>query len=61
MAETSKLSVEKALKKLRAADAPKTKSARSDEKIDALEEETRRLRAQRLRLERHQGRSAKGD
>ena len=61
MAETSKLSVEKALKKLRAADAPKAKSARSDEKIDALEEETKRLRAQRLRLERHQGRSAKGD
>jgi len=61
MAETSKLSVEKALKKLRGADAPKAKSARSDEKIDALEEETKRLRAQRLRLERHQGRSAKGD
>jgi hypothetical protein len=54
-------SVEKALKKLRSADAPKTKSARSDEKIDALEEETKRLRAQRLRLERHQRRSAKGD
>jgi len=61
MAETSKLSVEKALKKLRGADAPKAKSVRSDEKIDALEEETKRLRSQRLRLERHQGRSAKGD
>jgi hypothetical protein len=60
MAETSKLSVEKALKKLRDADAP-NKRARSDEKIDALEEETKRLRAQRLRLERHQRRSVKGD
>ena len=61
MAETSKLSVEKALKKLRDAEEPKTKSARSDEKIHALEEETKRMRAQRLRLERHQRRSSKGD
>jgi hypothetical protein len=61
MVETPKLSVEKALKKLRDADPPKTKSARSDEKIDALEEETKRLREQRLRLERHQRRSGKGD
>jgi hypothetical protein len=53
MAETTKLSVEKALKKLRASES-KTKSARHDEKIDTLNEETRRMRAQRLRLERHQ-------
>jgi hypothetical protein len=61
MAETTKLSVEKALTKLREADAQKSKSDRVDEKIDALEEETRRMREQRLRLERHQRRSTKRD
>ena len=57
MAETPKLSVEKALKKLRSADAPKSKTTRHTEDIDALEEEIKRMRAQRLRLERHQSRS----
>jgi hypothetical protein len=61
MAETPKLSVEKALKKLRAADAPKSKNARMSEEIDALDEERKRSRAQRLRLERHQRRSTERD
>ena len=55
MAGTTKLSVEKALDKLRKADAaPKTKSQRRDEEMDALDEEIKRMRAQRLRLERRQ-------
>jgi hypothetical protein len=54
MAETTKLSVEKALEKLRGSDPPKSKNARFDEKIDALDEEIKRMRAQRLRLERRQ-------
>jgi hypothetical protein len=61
MAETTKLSVEKALNKMREADTQKSKSKRADDRIHALEEETRRLREQRLRLERHQRRSAKRD
>jgi len=61
MAETTKLSVEKALNKLRGPDEPQSKSTRTDEKIDALEKETERLRAQRLRLERHQRQSTKHD
>ena len=52
MAETPKLSVEKALEKLRSADPRKSKDARLTEEIDALGEEIKRLRAQRLRLER---------
>jgi hypothetical protein len=54
MAETTKLSVGQALEKLRGTDAPKTKMTRLDEKIDALDEETRRLRAARRGLERNQ-------
>ena len=54
MAETTKLSIEKALEKLRGSDPPKSKNARLDEKIDALDEEMKRMRAQRLRLEQHQ-------
>jgi len=61
MAETTKLSVEKALNKLREADARKTKAARQDEQIDAIDEEIKRMRAQRLRLEAHQRRSTKRD
>ncbi len=52
MAETTKLSVEKALEKLRGSDPPKLKNAQHDEKIGALDEEIKRMRAQRLRLER---------
>ena len=54
MAEINKLSVEKALQKLRAGDQPKSKTARLDEKAAQLDEEIRRMREQRLRLERHQ-------
>jgi hypothetical protein len=61
MAETTKLSVEKALEKLRGSDELKSKSARLDETIDELDEEIKRMRAQRLRLERHQRRSIKPD
>ena len=57
MAETTKLSVEKALEKLRGSYPPKSKNARFDEKIDELEEEIKRMRAQRLRLDqRHRKR-----
>ena len=61
MAETPKLSVEKALEKLRRADAPKSKNTRLNEEIDALDEEIKRLRAQRLRLDRHQRRTTERD
>jgi hypothetical protein len=61
MAETPKLSVEKALKKLRGADAPKWKNARRTDEIDALADEIKRMRAQRLRLERYPSRSTGRD
>jgi len=54
MAETTKLSVGQALEKLQGKDSPKTKMTRLDEKIDALDKETQRLRAARRRLERDQ-------
>ena len=54
MAETPKLSVEKALEKLRKADAPKSRNAQRTEDMDALDDEIKRMRAQRLRLERRQ-------
>ena len=54
MAEINKLSVEKVLQKLRGRDEPKSKNARIDEKDAQLDEEIRRMREQRLRLERHQ-------
>ena len=54
MAEINKLSVEKALQKLRGSDPPKAKSARLDEKDAQFAEEIKRMREQRLRLERHQ-------
>ncbi|MGA8003542.1 MAG: hypothetical protein WCA05_17995, partial [Pseudolabrys sp.] len=61
MAETTKLSVGQALDKLRGTDAPKTRITQLDEKIETLDEETRRLRAARRRLERDQraGRESK--
>jgi hypothetical protein len=61
MAETPKLSVEKALEKLRAADTPKSRSARMNEEMDVLREEIKRSKAQRLRLERHQRRPTERD
>ena len=55
MAEITKLSVGKVLDKLRSADAPKnSKIMQLDEKISAVDEETQRLRAARLRLKRGQ-------
>ena len=60
MAETPKLSVEKALEKLRGADASKSRNARRTEEMDALDDEIKRMKAQRLRLDRHQ-RSTKSD
>ena len=53
MAETPKLSVEKALNKLRAADAQKSTNTRRTEKMEELDEENQRLRAQRIRLDWH--------
>ena len=50
---TEKLDVSKALEKLRGGDEPKSHMTLLDEKKKALEEETRRLRAERLRLERN--------
>lgn len=61
MAETPKLSVEKALNKIREADMQTSKASRMDKELAELDEETKRMRAQRLRLERHQRRSKKPD
>ncbi|WP_375775328.1 hypothetical protein ACE103_25445 [Bradyrhizobium sp. ma5] len=52
MAETPKLSVERALEKLRNSDKPKSKDERHAEKMSVLDEEMKRMRAQRLRLDR---------
>jgi hypothetical protein len=60
MADTPKLDVGKALEKLRA-DTPKSKMALIDDKLNELDEETQRMRAQRLRLEQYQRRSKKRD
>jgi hypothetical protein len=49
---TEKLSVEKALEKLRGSDKRKSRMTLLDEKNRALDEELRRLRAERQRLER---------
>jgi hypothetical protein len=54
MAQTTKLSVSKALEKLRGTESPRSKKQRLDEETDALEEEIRRLRAARRRVERDQ-------
>ena len=54
MAEIDKLSVGKALEKLRGKEDAKSKMVHLDEEIDALDEEARRLRALRLRVERDQ-------
>ena len=54
MADTEKLSVEKALNKIRAEDKPKTRSEKRDEEMEVLDEEIKRMRAQRARLDRNQ-------
>jgi hypothetical protein len=56
MAGTTKLSVEKALDKMREADV-KSESTRMDEEMAELGESIKRMRAQRLRLESLQRRS----
>jgi len=52
MGNTPKLSVEKALEKLRRDDRPKSNNERRDEEMRALDEEIQRMRAQRMRLDR---------
>jgi hypothetical protein len=54
MAGINKLSVEKALEKIRSSDATKSKDERREQDIDALDDEIKRMRAQRLRLDRPQ-------
>jgi hypothetical protein len=54
MGPTTKLSVGKALEKLRGTEPPRSKKQRLDEQTDAIEEEIRRLRAARRRVERDQ-------
>ena len=49
---TKKLDVGKAREKLRDSDEPRSRMTVLDDKNKALEEEIRRLRAERLRLER---------
>ena len=49
---TKKLEVGTALEKLRGSDEPRSRMTIIDEKNKALEEEIRRLRAERRRLER---------
>jgi len=51
MANTTKLPVEKVLEKIRSSDSSRSKNARREEEMAALNEEIRRMRAQRLRLE----------
>jgi PBP1b-binding outer membrane lipoprotein LpoB len=54
MANTTKLPVEKVLEKIRSSDSFRSKSARREEEMAALDEEIKRMRAQRLRLEANQ-------
>ena len=57
MTGTTKLSVDKALKKIREADMQKSETTRMDEEIAKLDELIKRMRAERLRLEGLQRRS----
>ena len=54
MANTTKLPVEKVLEKIRSTDSSTSKSARREEEMAALDEEIKRMRAQRLRLKADQ-------
>jgi hypothetical protein len=54
MAETTKLSVGKALDKLRGADEPASRMTRLEEEIQTLNRETQRLRTIRGSVERSQ-------
>ena len=60
MAEINKLSVEKALDKLRAGDA-RQKDTLFNDKIEVLGEAIERIRTQRLRLEQQQHKRDKGN
>ena len=51
MTGTTKLSVEKALDRIREPDMQKSKTTRMDEESAELDESIKRMRAQRLRLE----------
>jgi hypothetical protein len=51
MAGTNKLSVEKALEKMRQNDQLESTKGLRDEKSEALNREIKRMRAQRLRLD----------
>ncbi|WP_164934160.1 hypothetical protein [Bradyrhizobium guangzhouense] len=52
MADTTKISVEKALEKIREGDQLKSKDQRRDEQTEKLNEDIKRMRAQRSRLDR---------
>ena len=54
MAGTTKLPVEKVLEKIRSNDSSSSKSARREEEMAALDEEIKRMRTQRLRLDPNQ-------
>ncbi|WP_167406779.1 hypothetical protein [Bradyrhizobium forestalis] len=51
MADTTKLSVEKALERLRSSEHVNSRSQRRDERTEELSEEIKRMRAQRRRLD----------
>jgi len=50
MADTTKLSVSKALEKLRGTEEPKSKTTRLNDKADDLDKELQRLKAMRRSL-----------
>jgi hypothetical protein len=52
MGDDKKLSVEKALNKIRKDEAQQTRSEKREQEMDKLDEEIARMRAQRQRLER---------
>jgi hypothetical protein len=54
MANTNRLAVQKALEKIRSSDSFTSKSTRREEEMAALDEEIKRMRAQRRRLEADQ-------
>lgn len=57
MVDTTKLSVEKALEKIRESDQKQSGTSNLDEKAATLNDEINRMRAQRLRLERRDKRT----
>lgn len=54
MVDTPKLSVEKVLEKLRSDNMSKSKKERRTEEMDVLDDEIKRIRAQRLSLDGRQ-------